>query len=1565
MPVFLFSSPHESWLKSIKNISTNKANWTRPFAEFMTKRWNRTTREKEQVHQELTAAMELRQRALQVALASGELVLTKEGCGGAYLLQDGNDQVAIFKPRDEEFMAPCNPRGYVCHTAIVGESSHPTRKGFRVGNGAIREVAAYILDAAYNHFSGVPTTAMMKAPVAGTWKEGSVQEFVQSKTSAEDMGTQQFTVNDVQRIAILDIRLFNTDRHAGNILLQATKDKTTKYKMIPIDHGLTLPSFHHLDGATFDWCYWPQAKYPLSPTAQEHVKSLDPHRDAQILRSLGLSEDTILTMYICTMLLKKAVALGFSLYDIGMLLQRDGLGENPTALEDLVEQACATLPLDAEAKDPRAFGKKLLKVLEPAMDLILMDYPKSKSFHHDEWKQDCARGKNEKTCIFTRLCTSAMTLSHEQFSEEDDTEEEVVLNVHRPPRLIVPEPSDKVRNLYADSPRASHEPPTLSLAEQRRRKLIGCSSLGALFLSVVVCIAMIRVLSGNEHLSALTPNQRNFMLATKAAGAKETQAYYTRDSRSAGSAGDLAMAKYIMQKALDFGFPEENVKLSEYEILLNEPISIRVGLEGAVKDLSEKYANKPSVTPFHFYSVNGTAQGKLVYAHYGRTQDYTKLRAAGVSLLGKVLLIRLGQISLAAKVELAKDTGAVAVLTYSDPADNGSMKGKTWPNGAYAPTDRAAFGSVYMGNGDPSTPDDVSVPLMERLPVDLVFSENNTRNILPQIISVPISGDLASSLLYNVQAGSEAKNIFSDFVGGLQGTTYLCGDSALDVVVENTQKYSYKKTWNVVILLEGTREADRMVLVASQRDSITSGAISPGSGNAVFIEMLRGIGNLIGQGWAPHRTLFLASVDAEDYGNVGTSEWIDKHSSNFASRAVVFLNIRDPVLGPGAISVEASSSLRTAFYYATLGIAQPETNPGDTLNPASILSNVTLHADENSDYAVSGPTSFIHGNTTLVWEDLTNAVSDSIYYYWLKNTKLTNPSAVTPNIMMPGTKHLLSPFVVRLGVPVVELSFDSGVTAIDDTTYDTLEWMKAYGDPSFTFHRAAAQLYGSIMLAFSDSVFLPYDFVEYTKDLRLGKKQLVDALQTFKPFSLNLDRLERAIAAFEKTAISINKQILQMTDEMLDVLNGQLVVDVKRARDMNNRLMMTERSFLFPEGLPGKPWMKHAIYGLSVWNDYNVTLFPGVFNALSDANHIDAKHQLHRLYLIGLMQLSRLRRAFGPVRTHAMSTTAYAMPLVDIAPLMDPKTTKRERQPVLDGMLDACKRVGFFTIPVSVLPEGLIERVYLRADQFNALPEEVKRKYHVNKVPNSRGWTPLFEEPSYVPGVISYLEGYDLAQELPVSYMERDKGLGPNVWPEELPEFKKDVQGLYDTTTNVTNALFEGFAEMLDLPRDTFRKFNTIEAQACMRLLTYPENTAPMDERNVGIAAHTDFECFTIIHQNNSGLQLTTLDGGWIDAPVMSDRLVIMVGDVLERWTNGYLKATPHRVLNTQQKRQSIVRFNGAEGKAIIAPLPQFISESNPTKFEPVTQRQHIENELNTAYGHLHATENEKSSQGQ
>ncbi|CAI5746725.1 unnamed protein product [Peronospora destructor] len=287
--------------------------------------------------------------------------MTCDGCGGAYYLATEStkkmDPIGIFKPRDEEYMAPKNPRGYVKENAVVGVTENPVNKGFRIGNGAFRERAAYLLDNAYGNFSGVPVTNLMVVNVNGQEKEGSIQRFVTSKCSAEDMGTLKFAISEVHKIGILDVRLFNTDRHAGNILLQARSNDQT-FEMTPIDHGFCLPSYKQLDGAMFDWLHWPQAEFPFTCAELDHIASLDEERDAVVLRAVGIEEECVTTMRVCTTVLKRGAEAGFSLFEIGSLLQRDGDFSSPSQLELVVGKAMTVVKEDmglSEEKDGVAF----------------------------------------------------------------------------------------------------------------------------------------------------------------------------------------------------------------------------------------------------------------------------------------------------------------------------------------------------------------------------------------------------------------------------------------------------------------------------------------------------------------------------------------------------------------------------------------------------------------------------------------------------------------------------------------------------------------------------------------------------------------------------------------------------------------------------------------------------------------------------------------------------------------------------------------------------------------------------------------------------------------------------------------------------------------------------------------------------------------------------------------------------------------------------------------------------------------------------------------------------------
>lgn len=287
-------------------------------------------------------------RVTQKGLDQGKSpMVCEDGTGGVYFLKgEQSEFISVFKPRDEEYMCPNNPKGYVQTGAVVGISENVSHPGFTLGDGAKREQAAYVLDAVYGGFHGVPKTTMayMQLEVGGRFKEGSLQEYVKGSVSAEDVGTGCFRTEDVQRIGLLDIRLCNTDRHAANILL--TKEagrKEAGYKMVPVDHGLCLPRWQHLESVRFEWLNWKQSKEPLKKQHLKLIKSLDVDRDAAILRGLHFEEDAVTTLRICTTLLKVCALSGMTLFQIGSLMQREGDGETPSVLEELVGKASKKL----------------------------------------------------------------------------------------------------------------------------------------------------------------------------------------------------------------------------------------------------------------------------------------------------------------------------------------------------------------------------------------------------------------------------------------------------------------------------------------------------------------------------------------------------------------------------------------------------------------------------------------------------------------------------------------------------------------------------------------------------------------------------------------------------------------------------------------------------------------------------------------------------------------------------------------------------------------------------------------------------------------------------------------------------------------------------------------------------------------------------------------------------------------------------------------------------------------------------------------------------------------------
>jgi len=241
------------------------------------------------------------------------------------------------------------------------------------GGGAKREIAAYILD---RGFAGVPQTVYLNNVThnifsqngKGKTKSGSLQRFTKNIGDSGSMGASRFSIEDVHKIGILDIRLFNMDRNSENLLVQKTTDPKTKspiYSLIPIDHTYILPPT--LDSAWFEWQHWKQSKEPFSKSHLEYIQSLDINRDAEILRSLDFNPDSIRTMKICTTLLKTGAEHGLTLFEIASMISRK-IRTKPSQLELIVKQTEEDLKkYPDETIDDDAFLNVLKKLIISAI----------------------------------------------------------------------------------------------------------------------------------------------------------------------------------------------------------------------------------------------------------------------------------------------------------------------------------------------------------------------------------------------------------------------------------------------------------------------------------------------------------------------------------------------------------------------------------------------------------------------------------------------------------------------------------------------------------------------------------------------------------------------------------------------------------------------------------------------------------------------------------------------------------------------------------------------------------------------------------------------------------------------------------------------------------------------------------------------------------------------------------------------------------------------------------------------------------------------------------------------
>ncbi|EZF70966.1 hypothetical protein H105_06876 [Trichophyton soudanense CBS 452.61] len=378
--------------------------------------------------------------------------------------------------------------------------------------------------------------------------------------------------------------------------------------------------------------------------------------------------------------------------------------------------------------------------------------------------------------------------------------------------------------------------------------------------------------------------------------------YYTHGIHIAGT--NQSMAQWTADKWTEFGIPSS---LVSYDVYLNYPVSHSLSLTHAdgttweaslVEDVlkEDETSSYPDRIPtFHGYSASGEATAEYVYVGRGQKVDFERLIQLGVDLKGKIAIARYGGPFRGLKVKNAQDQGMIGCIIFTDPADDGNVTVanglKAYPNGPARNPSAVQRGSVQflsMFPGDPTTPGYPSRPDCPR---------KDKSPVVPKIPSIPISQLDAEPILAALDGhGTPGKEVNRTRWVGALNATYATGPApGAKLSMSNVMRDTYTPIWNSIGIINGT-EQDEVIIIGNHRDAwIIGGAGDPNSGSSIMVELAKAFGKLQKAGWKPKRTMYVCALgfvltqlvlilhsvmcswDAEEYGLVGSTEWVEEY----------------------------------------------------------------------------------------------------------------------------------------------------------------------------------------------------------------------------------------------------------------------------------------------------------------------------------------------------------------------------------------------------------------------------------------------------------------------------------------------------------------------------------------------------------------------------------------------------------------------------------------------------------------------------------------------------------------
>jgi isopenicillin N synthase-like dioxygenase len=274
---------------------------------------------------------------------------------------------------------------------------------------------------------------------------------------------------------------------------------------------------------------------------------------------------------------------------------------------------------------------------------------------------------------------------------------------------------------------------------------------------------------------------------------------------------------------------------------------------------------------------------------------------------------------------------------------------------------------------------------------------------------------------------------------------------------------------------------------------------------------------------------------------------------------------------------------------------------------------------------------------------------------------------------------------------------------------------------------------------------------------------------------------------------------------------------------------------------------------------------------------------------------------------------------------------------------------GFAIIADHGIPDTLIAQAEDKARAFFALPEEVKRKYLIPGGGGARGYTPFGIETAKGQQAHDLKEFWHVGRDLPAGHRFRDH-MPDNLWPSEVPSFKDTLVELFATFDAAGLKVLKAIARYLEIDEHYFEDA-VRDGNSVLRALHYPPQSEPTGE-HIRAGAHEDINAITLLlGAEEAGLELLTRDGRWIPVSPKPGELVINIGDMLQRLTNGKLRSTTHRVVNPTPDRAGKARYSMPfflhfRSDFLIGALPETVPAGEQPKWPPITANDYLQERL-------------------